>query len=126
MNSKIPLYLSAITLFLLVLASLFFFNVIQKLKKSIKEARVDKNAFVNLSGKVDMLYSDLQNIAHKIKNEIQKPEVIKQDDEVGNEVGNEVSNEVDEEKEIEEIEFENEVPESSKEDSEVEIEEIEL
>ena len=122
MNSKIPLYLSAITLFLLVLASLFFFNVIQKLKKSIKEARVDKNAFVNLSGKVDMLYSDLQNIAHKVKNQIQKPEVIKQDDEVDNEVGNEV----DEEKEIEEIEFESEVPESSKEDSEVEIEEIEL
>lgn len=113
MNSKIPLYISAITLFLLVLASLFFFNVIQKLKKSVKEARVDKNAFINLSGKVDMLYSDLQNITHKIKNEIKTPEV----------VNDQVSEEPEEV--IEEIEIDDEPKEVSQ-DSEVEIEEINL
>lgn len=115
MNSKIPLYISAITLFLLVLASLFFFNVVQKLKKSVKEARVDKNAFVNLSGKVDMLYSDLQNITHKIKNEIQTPEVVKSE---------ETSFDNESEASIEEIEVEQ--PKEVSQDSEVEVEEIEI
>lgn len=79
MDSKIPLYLSAVALFIAVVASLFFFNLTQKMNKSISSYKTDKNTVVNMGGKIDVLYSDLSSLSVEVskikKSLIQKPSV---------------------------------------------------
>lgn len=67
MDSKVPLYISAVALFVAVLASLFFFNAIQKMKKVIKDAKIDKNTLINMSEKFDKVDSEVSTIFEEIE-----------------------------------------------------------
>jgi hypothetical protein len=67
MDSKVPLYISAIALFIAVIASLFFFNLTQKMNKSISGLKTDKNALVNLSGKIDILSSSVCTLTEEVE-----------------------------------------------------------
>lgn len=68
MDSKIPLYISAVALFIAVVASLFFFNVIQGMKKTIKSVKVDSSKLVSLENHIDSIKSDIGKIINKVDN----------------------------------------------------------
>lgn len=61
MNNKISLYISAVALLIAVVSALFFFNTIQKMKKTIKDAKIDKGSLIMLNEKVDVIYTDIES-----------------------------------------------------------------
>lgn len=67
MDCKIPLYISAVALFIAVVASLFFFNLTQKIKKNISDIKTDKNTLINIGGRIDSLNSDIDTIIGEIE-----------------------------------------------------------
>lgn len=66
MMSKLPLYISAIALFIAVVGTLFLFNNIQKMKKSLIASNRDKGAIPQLDNKVDVIADKMVTLAERL------------------------------------------------------------
>lgn len=66
MMTKLPLYISAISLFIAVVGTIFLFNQIQKLRKSLALLSKDRNLTNQLDNKIDVVTDKLATLSDKV------------------------------------------------------------
>lgn len=66
MMTKLPLYISAISLFVAVVGTIFLFNQIQKLRKSLALLSKDRNLTSQLDNKIDVVADKLATLSDKV------------------------------------------------------------